>query len=233
MASRTSFGSTLLSGTSQHFLRLCTHRRWISSASRSTPAVGPDFRSKLTLQRLIQIIPDCDGVAALAELALNNMTLGTLAVRQDANGLWWSPMSISAKAANGALAVQMLRHTRGFRANVATLMTLFEESNGKGRVASMNQGRPLLQRRAQGYETHPELMTLLPKPQIPVSRQQFLPQQSRRHRQNHDEAADPICLSLLVTLQYRMMKDHRGPNGTWEVRCADCALATESLSVAL
>ena len=50
-ASRTSFGSTLLSGTSQHILTLCTHQRLISSASRSTSVVGPDFHSKLTLQR--------------------------------------------------------------------------------------------------------------------------------------------------------------------------------------
>ena len=97
----------------------------------------------------------------------------------------------------------------------------------------MNQGRLLLQRRAQGLETHPELKMILLKPQTQILRQQLLPRQNQRHQQNHDEAADPTCQSLLVTLQCRMMMDHRGHNGTWEVRYADCVPATELLSVAL
>jgi hypothetical protein len=136
------------------------------------------------------------------------MMAGTHAIRQDADGLWLNPVTISVKDANGALEAQTLTPTLGSLANVAMQMLQYEANSDNGKTEHMNRGHPHLPLLAPDYVILLDIhwMSL----RLRRRRTQMLLKQHL-----HPESGADVDLSLRKMQKFSTMRDQPGLNGTW------------------
>ena len=161
---------------------------------------------------------------------MNSTMRGTLVLQADAGGPSLKAESTNARAAVAGLDVRMLRLTLGFQANAGTPTMMSGAGIDSDKAVYMSlvlQHHPL---QAQSCATLLVWMSQL--------RLQLLIQMLHRHRPVVCHHSTMTCILILtlhlpqaiaVVLQTRlaisacsMMKDHRGPSGTWVALSGAC-----------